>query len=157
MPARIRRSCVPSGSKGFRCRVEPETWIYARVRALELLIRHKGVLVPALDPTAGKPVTADALANIPKLVTAYFAAKPDPAKAAERVAFGTSGHRGSSLRNSFNEDHILAITQAICEYRKSKGYDGPLYMGMDTHGLSEPAQRTALEVLAAHDVAVHIA
>src|SRR5581483_10509086 len=152
MPARIRRSCSPSGSKGFRCWVELGTWIYARVCALELLIRPKGVLVPALDPTAGKPVTADALANIPKLVTAYFASKPAPAKPAERVAFGTSGHRGSSLRNSFNEDHILATTQAICDYRREAGLTGPLFIGIDTHALAEPALVSALEVFAANGV-----
>jgi phosphoglucomutase len=108
--------------------------------------------VAALDPTAGKPVTADALANIPRLVTAYFAAKPDPANAAERVAFGTSGHRGSSLRNSFNEDHILATTQAICDYRREAGLTGPLFIGIDTHALAEPALVTALEVFAANGV-----
>ena len=106
----------------------------------------------ALDPNAGKPVTADALANIPRLVTAYFASKPDPANAAERVSFGTSGHRGSSLRNSFNEDHILATTQAICDYRREAGLTGPLFIGIDTHALAEPALVGALEVFAANGV-----
>jgi len=108
--------------------------------------------VAALDPTAGKPVTPDALANIPRLVTAYFASKPDPANAAERVSFGTSGHRGSSLRNSFNEDHILATTQAICDYRCEAGLTGPLFVGIDTHALAEPALISALEVFAANGV-----
>ena len=103
----------------------------------------------ALDPSAGKPVAAESLANIPRLVTAYFAAKPDPANAAERVSFGTSGHRGSSLRNSFNEDHILATTQAICDYRREAGLSGPLFIGIDTHALAEPALVSALEVFAA--------
>jgi phosphoglucomutase len=108
--------------------------------------------VAALDPSAGKPVAPESLANIPRLVTAYFAAKPDPANAAERVSFGTSGHRGSSLRNSFNEDHILATTQAICDYRREAGLSGPLFIGIDTHALAEPALVSALEVFAANGV-----
>ncbi|MBV8645043.1 MAG: phosphoglucomutase, alpha-D-glucose phosphate-specific, partial [Candidatus Eremiobacteraeota bacterium] len=108
--------------------------------------------MPALDPNAGKPVAADALANIPRLVTAYFSGKPDPGKPAERVAFGTSGHRGSSLRNSFNEDHILATTQAICDYRREAALTGPLFIGIDTHALAEPALVSALEVFAANGV-----
>jgi phosphoglucomutase len=96
------------------------------------------------------------LANIPRLVTAFFALKPDPAVAAQRVSFGTSGHRGSSLLGSFNEDHILATSQAICEYREAQGTDGPLFIGKDTHALSEAATVTALEVLAANDVSVMV-
>jgi phosphoglucomutase len=105
---------------------------------------------------AGKPAPRSMLANIPRLLTAYYTHKPDVADPAQRVAFGTSGHRGSSLKNSFNEGHILAISQAICEYRKSKNIRGPLFMGMDTHGLSEAALATALEVFAAEEVTVLI-
>jgi phosphoglucomutase len=108
------------------------------------------------NPAAGKPVAAEALANIPKLVTAYFAGKPDPADPAQRVTFGTSGHRGSSLRNSFNEDHILATTQAICDYRKEAGLTGPLFVGIDTHALAEPALVSAVEVFAANGVDIMI-
>ena len=105
---------------------------------------------------AGKPAPRSLLANIPRLLTAYYTHKPDAADPAQRVAFGTSGHRGSSLKNSFNEGHILAISQAICEYRKSKNISGPLFMGMDTHALSEAALATAIEVFAAHGVTVMI-
>jgi phosphoglucomutase len=108
------------------------------------------------DPAAGKPIAADRLANIPRLVTAYFALKPDPADPAQRVAFGTSGHRGSSLKGSFNEDHILATTQAICDYRREKGLTGPLFAGIDTHALAEPALASALEVFAANGVELMI-
>jgi phosphoglucomutase len=103
---------------------------------------------------AGKPAPRSVLVNVPRLVTAYYAQKPDVSDPAQRVAFGTSGHRGSSLRNSFNEEHILAVSQAICDYRKSKGIDGPLFVGMDTHALSEPAFATAVEVFAANEVLV---
>ena len=105
-----------------------------------------------VSPRAGKPVEASMLINVPRLVTAYFARKPDPAVASQRVAFGTSGHRGSALDNAFNEAHILAITQAICQYRHGAGITGPLFIGIDTHALSEPALASALEVLAANDV-----
>ena len=88
---------------------------------------------------AGKIAPASLLANIPRLVSAYYTGKPDISDTAQRVAFGTSGHRGSSLRNSFNEDHILAVSQAIVEYRAAQGIDGPLFLGMDAHALSEPA------------------
>ena len=101
---------------------------------------------------AGKAVDPASLINVAGLVTAYFARKPDPSVAAQRVAFGTSGHRGSAFQTSFNEDHILAITQAICLYRAQQGTDGPLFIGKDTHALSEPALVTALEVLAANGV-----
>jgi phosphoglucomutase len=109
-----------------------------------------------ISPYAGKPAEPWMLANIPRLVTAYYANRPDPSVPAQRVAFGTSGHRGSSLDNSFNEAHILAITQAICLYRKKQSINGPLFVGIDTHGLSEPAFATALEVLAANGVDVMI-
>jgi phosphoglucomutase len=109
-------------------------------------------MVQMVSPLAGKPVPPSALVNVPRLVTAYFATKPDPAIAAQRVAFGTSGHRGSAFAGSFNETHILAVTQAICLYRKRAGIDGPLFIGIDTHALSEPALATALEVLAANGV-----
>jgi len=107
-------------------------------------------------PLAGQPVPASQLANIPRLVAAYYADSPDVGVAEQRVAFGTSGHRGSSLRRSFNEAHILAVTQAIAEYRSVQGIDGPLFLGADTHALSEPARVTALEVLAANGVTVMI-
>jgi phosphoglucomutase len=108
----------------------------------------------ALDPRAGQPAAAEDLVDIAKLVTAYYAIHPDPGDAAQRVSFGTSGHRGSAFTATFNEDHILATTQAICEYRAGHGIGGPLYLGADTHALSEPAQVSALEVLAANGVRV---
>ena len=110
----------------------------------------------AIDPRAGHPAPPELLVNVPRLITNYYALHPDPSVKAQRVSFGTSGHRGSSLNSSFNEDHILAITQAICEYRKQQGTDGPVFLGMDTHALSEPALASALEVLAANDVQVMI-
>jgi phosphoglucomutase len=103
---------------------------------------------------AGQPATAGDLVDVAKLVTAYFAVHPDPGDVAQRVSFGTSGHRGSAFTATFNEDHIAATTQAICEYRAAHGIGGPLYLGADTHALSEPAQVTALEVLAANGVSV---
>ncbi len=105
-------------------------------------------------PRAGQPAAPGDLVDVARLVTAYFAVHPDPAEPAQRVSFGTSGHRGSALTGTFNEDHIAAATQAICEYRLAQGIDGPLYLGADTHALSEPAQVTALEVLAANGVRV---
>ena len=110
----------------------------------------------AQNSAAGKPVDPASLANIPRLVTAYFASKPDPGDATQRVAFGTSGHRGSSLKNSFNEDHILATTQAICDYRRETGLNGPLFIGIDTHALAEPALASAVEVFAANGVEIMI-
>ena len=107
-----------------------------------------------VDPRAGQPAAASDLVDVAKLVTAYYAVHPDPADSAQRVSFGTSGHRGSAFTATFNEDHILATTQAICEYRAAHGIDGPLYLGADTHALSEPAQVSALEVLAANGVRV---
>ena len=109
-----------------------------------------------VSPLAGKSAPPSMLVNVPRLVTAYYAEHPDPAVAAERVAFGTSGHRGSAFARRFNEAHILAITQAICSYRQAHRIDGPLFMGMDTHALSEAAFVTALEVLAANGVEVMI-
>jgi phosphoglucomutase len=109
-----------------------------------------------IDPKAGTPADEGTLVDVPKLVTAYYTGRPDPGIPEHRVAFGTSGHRGSSLRESFNEAHILAVTQAICEYRAAAGTDGPLFLGRDTHALSEPATATALEVLAANGVEVRI-
>ena len=110
-----------------------------------------------ISPLAGKLPSHDMLVNVPRLVTAYYSETPDPSLAAQRVAFGTSGHRGSPFERSFNEWHVLAITQAICQYRKQQGIDGPLFLGIDTHALSEPANASALEVLAANGVEVMIA
>jgi len=110
-----------------------------------------------VSPLAGKPAPAGILVNVPGLVTAYYTGVPDPKVPAQRVAFGTSGHRGSSFNLAFNEWHILAITQAICLYRQSKNIAGPLYLGIDTHALSVPAGATALEVLAANGVEVMLA
>ncbi len=109
-----------------------------------------------LSPLAGKPAPESILANVPRLVTSYYVLEPDPAIPAQKVSFGTSGHRGTSLDCSFNEEHILAITQAICLYRRQNQIDGPLFLGIDTHALSEPAFASALEVLAANDVEVMI-
>jgi phosphoglucomutase len=107
-----------------------------------------------VDPLAGRPAPAARLTNVPRLVTAYYSLKPDPGVAAQRVAFGTSGHRGSSFESSFNETHVLSVTQAICDYRRQKGIDGPLFLGFDTHALSAPAFASAIEVLAANGVEV---
>ena len=108
------------------------------------------------DPRAGQPATSADLVDVAKLVTAYFTVHPDPEDPAQRVAFGTSGHRGSAFSASFNEDHILATTQAICEYRAAQWIDGPLFLGADTHALSEPATISALEVLLANGVDVRV-
>jgi phosphoglucomutase len=110
-----------------------------------------------VSPLAGRPADQASLVNVPDLVTAYYTEKPDPAIPAQRVVFGTSGHRGSAFAKSFNEWHILAISQAICLYRKKQKIDGPLFLGMDTHALSVPALASALEVLAANDVEVMLA
>jgi phosphoglucomutase len=109
-----------------------------------------------VDPRAGHPAPPDMLVNVPRLISAYYSERPDPAIAEQAVSFGTSGHRGSSLRTSFNEGHLLAITQAICEYRIAQHVDGPLFLGIDTHALSVPAMASALEVLAANDVVTMI-
>jgi phosphoglucomutase len=105
-----------------------------------------------VHPRAGKPAEPSMLVNVPRLMTAYYTTRPDPTDRAQRVAFGTSGHRGSALEGSFNEAHILAVTQAICTYRQQERIDGPLFLGIDTHALSEPAFASALEVLAANGV-----
>ncbi|KXS31801.1 MAG: phosphoglucomutase [Candidatus Gallionella acididurans] len=110
-----------------------------------------------ISPLAGKPATPAMLVNVPRLITAYYSNMPDAAIPAQRVAFGTSGHRGSAFETSFNEWHVLAISQAICDYRKRQGTGGPLFIGIDTHALSEPACASALEVLAANGVDVMIA
>ncbi len=110
-----------------------------------------------VSPMAGKPPQPSMLVDVSKLITAYYTASPDPSIPEQRVVFGTSGHRGSPLEKSFNEDHILAITQSICLYRKQQNVDGPLFLGMDTHAVSLPAFRSALEVLAANGVEVMIA
>jgi len=107
-----------------------------------------------LHPAAGKPADPSVLVNVPKLVTAYYVVQPDPEDPRQRVVFGTSGHRGSAFDGAFNEWHILAITQAICDYRKMQSIDGPLFLGMDTHALSEPAFASAMEVLARSNVEV---
>src|SRR5437660_3097242 len=110
----------------------------------------------AISPIAGKPAEPPLLINVPRLVTAYYTGQPDPSIPAQRVVFGTSGHRGSALDNAFNEAHILAITQAICLYRTQQSIDGPLFIGSDTHALSEPAFASAPEVLAANGVDVMV-
>src|SRR3954468_21656926 len=110
----------------------------------------------ATHPLAGKPAPRELLANVPRLISAYYTGKPDVSVPEQQVAFGTSGHRGSSLLTSFNEDHILAICQALCEWRRSQNIDGPLYIGMDTHALSEPALATAIEVFAANAIDIFI-
>ncbi|MBC15563.1 MAG: phosphoglucomutase, alpha-D-glucose phosphate-specific [Desulfovibrio sp.] len=110
----------------------------------------------ALHELAGQPAPQDLLVNVPRLVSAYYLTKPDPAEPGCRVSFGTSGHRGSSLDGSFNEDHILAVSQAVCEHRAAAGIDGPLFLGMDTHALSEPALASAVEVFAANGVDVRL-
>src|SRR5450432_1748317 len=110
-----------------------------------------------ISPAAGKPADPSILVNIPRLITAYYALQPDVSVPAQKVAFGTSGHRGSSFADSFNEAHVLAITQAICDWRRQNGIDGPLFLGIDTHALSQPAAATALEVLAANGVETMIA
>lgn len=106
----------------------------------------------AIDPRAGKPADPDLLVNVPRLITDFYSFEPDPGETSHRVSFGTSGHRGSAFYFSFNENHILAITQAICEYRRQQGTNGPLFLAIDTHALSEPAFASALEVLAANGI-----
>ena len=102
-------------------------------------------MTPMADPTrAGQLAASSDLVDVAHLVTAYYTGVPDPADVDQQVAFGTSGHRGTSLRTSFNETHILATTQAICDYRREQGYDGPLFIGRDTHGLSEPAWASSM-------------
>jgi len=110
-----------------------------------------------LSPLAGKPATPAMLVDVPRLVTAYYANVPDSSVQEQRVAFGTSGHRGSAFQNTFNQWHVLAISQAICDHRKRHGIGGPLFLGIDTHTLSVPACASALEVLAANGVEVMLA
>src|SRR5262245_13950166 len=107
---------------------------------------------PAISPLAGQPAPKGMLVDVAWFESEYYARRPDPGEPNQSVRFGTSGHRGSSITSSFTESHIRAITQAICNYRSVQRIDGPLYMGKDTHALSAPAQRTALEVLAGNDV-----
>jgi phosphoglucomutase len=109
-----------------------------------------------LHELAGKPAPRSLLANITRLITAYYTHKPDISETTQRVSFGTSGHRGSSLKSSFNEAHILAVSQAISDYRKANKIKGPLFLGMDTHALSEPAFTSAIEVFAANKINVFI-
>src|SRR6201988_4064230 len=116
------------------------------------LEKHSAAGGPVLSPLAGKPAPKELLIDVAGLGRGDFELNPDVSDRTQLVAFGTSGHRGSSLHGAFNEAHILAITQAICDYRRGQGIDGPLYMGKDTHALSAPAQRSALEVLAANGV-----
>jgi phosphoglucomutase len=110
----------------------------------------------AIHELAGKPAPYEILTNVPRLISAYYTHKPDVANRDQKVSFGTSGHRGSSLKNTFNEDHILAISQAICEFRSAQGFTGPLFVGMDTHALSEPALASAIEVFAANGADIMI-
>src|SRR6185437_4901406 len=109
-----------------------------------------------ISPLAGKPADPAILINVQELLAAYYSGRPDAAMAEQRVVFGTSGHRGCSLDNSFNEAHILGITQAICSYRQKEKINGPLFIGFDTHALSKPAFHTALEVLACNGVDVMV-
>src|SRR6267142_5252852 len=109
-----------------------------------------------VSPLAGKPAPLSMLVNVPRLVTAYFSGKPDPKIPSQRVAFGTSGHRGSAFNNAFNEAHILSISQALCDHRRRSGISGPLFVGIDTHALAQPAFASALEVFAANGVDVMI-
>src|SRR5512140_2876524 len=121
------------------------------------LEEHRRSKLMEVSPLAGKPANPVSLVNVPKLVTAYYTETPDPSVIAQRVSFGTSGHRGSAFDKAFNEWHIVAISQAICLYRKQHKIDGPLFLGMDTHALSVSALASALEVLAANNVEVMIA
>ncbi len=117
----------------------------------------RSVSQAGVSPLAGKPPDPLSLVNIPRLIAAYYTERPDPSIAAHRVSFGTSGHRGSAFACGFNEWHVLAIAQAICRYREAQAINGPLFLGIDTHALSEPASRSALEVLAANGVHVQLA
>lgn len=110
----------------------------------------------SLAAKPGQPAPIDLLVDVPRLISAYYTGRPDPAVASQRVAFGTSGHRGSSFDDAFNEWHVLAISQAICDHRRQKGIDGPLFLGIDTHALSTPAFASAVEVLAANGVELMI-
>lgn len=107
-----------------------------------------------LSPNAGRLPSSDQLTDIPALISSYYTIQPDPENPAQRVSFGTSGHRGRSLEGTFNEAHILAVTQAVCDIRRQANITGPLFLGKDSHALSEPAYRTALEVLTANGIQV---
>lgn len=113
-------------------------------------------MTASISPLAGKTLDPSLLVDVPRLVTAYFTGRPDPANPAQRVAFGTSGHRGSAFDDSFNEAHVLAISPAICQFRHASGIDGPLFAGMDTHALSRLALATALEVFTANGVDIFV-
>ena len=130
-----------------------QSWYTRRGILMDLATPLKSTNVQ-VNPAAGKPADPSILVNVPKLVTAYYGLRPDPDDTKQRVVFGTSGHRGSAFDCTFNEWHILAITQAICNYRRRRNINGPLFLGMDTHALSEPAFASALEVLAANNVEV---
>src|SRR5512133_3803688 len=119
-----------------------------------VLYSHQGGWMMEVSKLAGKPAPQELLTDMTRLKDAYYTLHPDPSVPTQRIAFGTSGHRGTSLDRTFNEDHVLAICQAICEYRKQRGYNGPLFIGKDTHGLSEPAFLTSLEVFAANGVEI---
>ncbi|HOF27792.1 MAG TPA: phosphoglucomutase (alpha-D-glucose-1,6-bisphosphate-dependent) [Anaerolineaceae bacterium] len=110
----------------------------------------------SIHPLAGKPAPIESLTNIPRLISAYYIQHPEPGNPAQAVSFGTSGHRGTSVNGSFNDDHVAAISQAICEHRQGEGIRGPLFMGMDSHALSEPALYTAIEVFAGNGMEIHI-
>src|SRR6266851_9837606 len=110
----------------------------------------------SINPNAGQPADPGQLVDVEQLTRAYYETRPDPRVSSQRIAFGTSGHRGSALHAAFNEPHILAVVEATCRYRQRAGTDGPLFLGRDTHGLSLPAFRSTLEVLAAHEVQVKI-
>ena len=110
----------------------------------------------SIHPLAGKPAPIESLTNIPSLISAYYIQHPEPGNPAQAVSFGTSGHHGTSVNGSFNDDHVAAISQAICEHRQGEGIRGPLFMGMDSHALSEPALYTAIEVFAGNGMEIHI-
>ena len=129
-----------------------QVWIFDWTRKSGIHRKCEDGVAQNANPLAGKPSPQSLLVNVPRLVTAYFSRVPDPAIASQRVSFGTSGHRGSAFAAAFNETHILAIAQAVCLYRRQAGTDGPLFLGMDTHALSEPAFTSTLEVLAANNI-----
>ena len=153
---RWRHSCVTM--RFFKASTAPlppagrDACPYTRTEVREGTVVGQQEKLETMHPLAGKPVPADQLIDVRKLEEAYYERRPDPGDPRQQVSFGTSGHRGTSLDGTFTEAHILAITQAICDYRPAQGIDGPLFMGKDTHALSAPAQRTALEVLAANGV-----
>jgi phosphoglucomutase len=143
------RQGTPPGDLPISLRIPQIT---ARAATVHTAFKGRTTLANQPDPHAGKTLDPSLLVNVPKLITAYFTARPDPAVPSQRVAFGTSGHRGSAFDHAFNQDHILAISQAICGHRAQTGITGPLFIGIDTHALSEPALATALEVFAANGI-----